>query len=161
MTGLRVRKRHAALLRDLPAPVPFDARALCEGLAERRGRSIRLIPVTGLGDLCGMWVATDTADLIFHEADTTPPHQDHIILHEVAHLLCDHYPASLSVADHARVLLPDLDPDMVRRVLGRAAYSTVEEREAELLASLIRQRDVPDRTLTGSLRSALDGWRYG
>jgi hypothetical protein len=161
VNGLRLRRRYATLLRDLSAPVPFDARALCEGVAARRGRPIRLIPVTGIGDVCGMWVATTTADLIFHEAGTTPPHQDHIILHEVAHVLCDHYPVSLSVAEHARMVLPDLDPEMVRRVLGRAGYSTAEEREAEVLASLIRQRDVPDRTLTGSLRSALDGWRYG
>lgn len=161
MNGTRLRRRHAALLRDLPIPVPFDARALCEQVGARRGQPIRLVPMAGLTGVCGLWVATDTMDLIFHESDTTPPHQEHIILHELAHVLCDHYPVSLPMAEQARILLPNLDPDMVRRVLGRAGYSTEEEREAEMLASLIRQRDAPGGTLTGRLRSALDGDGYG
>ncbi|MEJ2854225.1 MULTISPECIES: hypothetical protein [unclassified Saccharothrix] len=152
-----MRRRHAALLRELPTPVPFDVGPLCRAVADARGRPIRLIPVAGLTGVCGLWIATDTTDLIFHESDTTPPHRDHIVLHELAHVLCDHYPASVSLAERARLLLPDLDPALVQRVLGRAGYSTAEEREAELLASLIRQRDVP----TGSLRTALEGARYG
>lgn len=156
-----MRRRHAALLRELPLPEPFDVHALCEQVAERRGRPIRLLPMRGLTGICGLWIATDHTDLIFHESETTRPHQEHIILHELAHLLCDHYPASLDPAERAALLLPDLDPAMVRRVLGRAGYSSTEEREAELLASLIRQRVAPDRTLTGRLRGALDGAGYG
>ncbi|HEY3682482.1 MAG TPA: hypothetical protein VGL93_05560 [Streptosporangiaceae bacterium] len=157
MNRARVRRRHAALLRDLPRPVPFDVHTLCEGVAARRGRPIRLIPMSGLTGMCGMWVATDTMDLVFHESSTTPPHREHIILHELAHILCDHYPVSLDPAERAAMLMPGLDPALVRRVLGRAGYSTAEEREAELLASLIRQRDVPSRTLNGRLRGALSG----
>jgi hypothetical protein len=153
-----LRRRCAAVLRDLPIPVPFDARALCERVSALRGRPIRLIPITRLTGVCGLWVATDTTDLIFYEQETTPPHYEHIILHELSHLLCDHYPASLSPAEQARLLLPTLDQEMVRRVLGRAGYSTVEEREAETLASMIRQRARPstDDTVTGRLRAALD-----
>jgi hypothetical protein len=36
--------------------------------------------------------------------------------------------------------MPDLDPAMVQAVLGRSVYSEVEEREAELIASLIMDR---------------------
>lgn len=160
----RLRRRCAALLRDLPTPVPFDARALCEQVAARRGRPIRLIPMARLTGVCGLWVATDTTDLIFYEGKTTPPHQDHIILHELGHVLCGHCPVSLPMAEQARLLLPDLDPEMVRRVLGRAGYSTVEEQEAEMLASLIRQRERPihaDSTLTDRLQNALDENGYG
>ncbi|MFI6028177.1 hypothetical protein [Amycolatopsis magusensis] len=152
----RTRRRHAALLRELPLPVPFDVHALCEQVAARRGRPIRLLPMSGLTGVCGLWIATDHTDLIFHESETTPPHREHIILHELAHVLCDHYPASLDPAEQAAMLLPGLDPAMVRRVLGRAGYSSAEEREAELLASLIRQRATPGRTVTGRLRNALD-----
>lgn len=111
--------------------------------------------------MCGLWIATGTTDLIFHESATTPPHREHIILHELAHVLCDHYPASLDAVERAAVLLPDLDSALVRRVLGRAGYSTAGEREAEVLASLIRQRTAPGRTLIGRLRSALNGDGYG
>jgi hypothetical protein len=116
-------------------PVPFDASELCAAVAARRGRPIRLVPMDGLTGVCGLWVATATTDLIFYERVTTPPHQEHIILHELSHVLCDHQRAP----DMAG-LLPDLDPEMVHRVLGRAGYTSEEEREAELLASLIRQR---------------------
>lgn len=161
MNRRRVRRRHAALLRDLPAPAPFDARELCRQVAARRRRPIRLLPMTGLDDVCGLWIATDTADLIFHESGTSPPHQDHIVLHELAHLLCDHRSARVTPAELARVLLPHLDPEVVRRVLGRSGYTTEEEREAETLASLIRQRDTPATTFTGRLRDALEGGRHG
>jgi hypothetical protein len=132
----RLRKRCEARLRDLPMPIPFDARTLCEQVARERGRPIRLFPMAGLTGVCGLWVATETTDLIFYEEVTTPPHQEHIILHELSHVLCDHYPESLP----AQALLPSLDPEMVRRVLGRSGYSTAEEREAEMLATLIQQR---------------------
>lgn len=151
MKDRRLRKRCEARLRDLPMPVPFDARTLCEQVAEQRGRPIRLLPMAGLTGVCGLWVATDTTDLIFYEEVTTPPHQEHIILHELSHVLCDHYPTSLPT----ETLLPSLDPAMVRRVLGRSGYSTAEEREAEMLASLIRQRARGGATPLDRLRDAL------
>ena len=35
------------------------------------------------------------------------------------------------------LLVPDVDQALIRLILGRSAYSTTEEREAETLASLI------------------------
>jgi hypothetical protein len=122
-------------------PVPFDAHELCAMVAARRGRPIRLVPMDGLTGVCGLWVATASTDLIFYERVTTPPHQEHIILHELSHVLCDHQrAASAALGSQVEELLPNLDPEMVHRVLGRAGYTSEEEREAELLASLIRQR---------------------
>jgi hypothetical protein len=154
----RLRRRCLARLRDLPLPAPFDIHALCDRVAQRRGRPIVLIPVAGLTGVCGLWIATDTTDLICYENDTTRPHQDHIILHELSHVLCDHYPVTLSGELDTRALLPDLDPAMVRAVLGRAGYTTDEEREAETLASLIRQHATTraDETLQARLHDALD-----
>jgi hypothetical protein len=40
-------------------------------------------------------------------------------------------------AEFAHLLLPDLELETVRRVLQRSGYSSDEEQEAELLASLI------------------------
>jgi hypothetical protein len=55
-------------------------------------------------------------------------------------------------------LMPDLDPKTVASVLGRASYTTSQEQEAEMLASLIRARavwDSPDGSGLDSHRDAL------
>ena len=59
----------------------------------------------------GLWVAMPTADVIFHERETSPLHRGHIILHELCHLLSGHRPAPISREEAARLLLPDLQPD--------------------------------------------------
>jgi len=159
VTGARrLRRRCAALVRDLPMPVPFDARTLCEQVAAQRGRPIRLMPMEGLSGVCGVWVATATSDLIFYEQVTTPPHQEHIILHELGHLLCDHHRSPDALGLPVEQLLPSLDPELVQRVLGRAGYTSEEEREAELLASMIRERarSHGGGTLTDRLHAALE-----
>ncbi|SFW85809.1 hypothetical protein [Amycolatopsis australiensis] len=159
MRTRRLRHRFAAVLRELHLPRSFDVPTLCAELAARRGRPIRLLPLPGLSEVCGLWIATETTDMIGYEQHTSAPHQDHIVLHEIGHMLCDHYPASLTPAEQARLLLPNLDPAMISRVLGRAGYSSEEEREAELFASLLGQRaGVAPRgdSATDRLRSALD-----
>jgi hypothetical protein len=147
------------MVRELPLPQPFDAHELCRAVAAQRGREIRVLPMNG-GDsgVLGLWVATEQADLICYEATTTPPHQEHIILHELGHLLCNHYPAQLSGTEHMRMLMPDLDPLMVQRILGRTSYAATEEQEAELLATLIRQAAVPGCTdsVAGKINEAFD-----
>ncbi len=40
---------------------------------------------------CGLWLGTDNADYVFYEARTAPLHREHIILHEIGHVLCDHH----------------------------------------------------------------------
>jgi len=153
-----LRRRCAGRLRGLEIPVPFDLDVLTERIAARRGRPIKLVPMAGLTGVCGLWVATESVDLIFYELETTPPHREHIVLHELAHVLCDHYPVSFSLAEQAKPLLPNLNPTLVERVLGRGGYSTDEEREAEMLATLIRHRARTDATLADRLRNALDGF---
>lgn len=132
-----LRKRCEARLRQLDLPLPFDVQSFCERMAVHRGRPILLYPARSDAGPFGLWVAGPSLDVVFYEEETSPLHQDHIILHELCHLLCDHQPVPLSDTELARLLCPDLDPSTVQRVLHRASYSTDEEREAELLASLI------------------------
>ena len=129
-----------------PLPAPFDAKALISRLAEQRGRRIDLVPVATRPDFpCGLLVTTDEADCIFYAADTTPLHQQHILLHEAAHLLCGHHETSATLSAGATAtLLPHLSSSLVQRILGRTVYSEPQEREAELLASLIRFRAARD-----------------
>lgn len=125
---------------NLELPVPFDVWSLRDRLVQQRGRPITLQPIASEAGLLGLWVATDAADVIFYAADTSSLHQQHIILHELSHLLCGHQVLPPSDPAYLQLLLPDISPETIWRVLGRAAYSTDEEREAELLASLILER---------------------
>ncbi|MFE9421504.1 ParH-like protein [Kitasatospora sp. NPDC006697] len=126
---------------ELELPEPFDAAEFIRLLAVRRGRPIELIPVTARPQLpCGLLVTTDRADCILYLADTTPLHQQHILLHEAAHLLCGHHENPGSRLSAAEALLPNLSGALVQRVLGRTVYAEPQEQEAELVASMILHR---------------------
>ncbi len=79
---------------------------------------------------------------VFYDAATTALHRDHIVLHEVGHMLSGH--SNLLSGEVAQTLVPDLDPGSVESVLGRSHYSDQDEQEAEMIASLILRR--ADRT---------------
>jgi hypothetical protein len=124
-------------------PVPFDLDGLLDKLEAARGHPIELVPFSATvpGKLCGIWVGTDRLDLIYYEEATSVLHQDHIILHEIGHMVCGHTGVALSQADQVRgLLLTDAVRGQVDTVLGRGAYTAVEEQEAELVATLILER---------------------
>ncbi|SEC09365.1 hypothetical protein SAMN04489727_2533 [Amycolatopsis tolypomycina] len=130
-------------------PEPFDAEAFVARLAAERGRPIELMPVSvpAEGAPCGLLMSTERADYILYPTGTTALHRRHILLHEVGHLLCGHVGSDagadgVAIDAAGRQLMPNLSPELVRRVLGRTTYSAVEEREAELVASLLAQRVV-------------------
>ncbi|GAA1945608.1 ParH-like protein [Kitasatospora viridis] len=126
---------------ELELPDPFDVTGFIRLLAARRGRPIELIPVTARPQLpCGLLVTTDRADCILYLADTTPLHQQHILLHEAAHLLCGHHEDPGTRLSAAEALLPNLSGALVQRVLGRTVYAEPQEQEAELVASMILHR---------------------
>ena len=132
------KRRCVAIVADLDIPQPFDLDQLLARLAIRRNREIFLYPFTsGPGIPCGLWLGTAKADHIFYEQGTSPWHQTHITLHEVAHMLLGHGADNESEGHLARLLAPDVSPSLARLVLGRSAYTSAEERNAETLASLI------------------------
>lgn len=138
-------------MRGIRIPSPFDLDAFCAEVAARRGRPLVRHAVPGLSAEapCGLWVGTDRADHVFFDPGTSPLHAEHIVLHELAHILSGHSGGDAGIAR----LFPDLDPAAVRRVLGRVSYTTAQEREAEMIASLIRGR--PPRTTLGRVAGAL------
>ncbi|MGK4584274.1 ParH-like protein [Kitasatospora sp. HPMI-4] len=130
-------RRCSEIADSLTLPDPFDAAAFIAALAHQRGRPIELLPVAWQPSTpCGLLVTADQADYILYCADTSALHQQHILLHEAAHLLCGHQGG----ARRPLGLTPHLSPDLVRRVLGRTVYTEPEEEEAELLASLVLHR---------------------
>jgi len=116
---------------------PLRVDLLCERLGERRGRPLRLIPYPlPVPGPFGLWLATQQSDYIVFQRETSRPHQDHIILHEIGHILSDH--GSDDADDkYWRKALPDLSPEMIRKALHRTTYTCRQEREAETIATII------------------------
>ena len=150
MKGLRWRSERR--LRGIRVPRPFDLDAFCAEVAARRGRPLIRRPVPGLSTdaPCGLWIATERADHVFYDPGTSTLHAEHIVLHELAHILCGHSGSDGAFAQ----LFPDLDPATVRRVLGRASYTCEQEREAEMVASLIRGRSSSSPGMLGRVADA-------
>jgi hypothetical protein len=151
MEGLR--RRCEERLRGIRIPSPFNLDAFCAEVESRRGRPLIRRPVPGLNAAapCGLWIGTTAADHVFYDPGTSPLHAEHIVLHELAHILSGHSGADGALAQ----LFPDLDPATVSRVLGRVGYTTEQEREAEMMASLIRGRSArPPGTRFGRLADA-------
>lgn len=152
----RLRKRGQDLLRGVAVPDPFDLEAFCQRLAQTRGRPLRIIPLPAAASAgaCGAWAATATTDYLFFDPATAPLHREHILLHEVGHLLAGHgsVPVATPTPLAAQVCppavaslleggwLPDLSPETVQHVLARTDYSMPQEQEAEIIATLILER---------------------
>jgi hypothetical protein len=131
------------VLGEITLPRPFSIQALCESVAQQRNRRLYLHPLpeqSGEGTPCGMWIATDVADHIFYEQKTSSFHQDHIILHEIGHILCGHNITHLLEADYPLLADGTTDNSLTRRALARTSYTTRQEQEAEIVASLILER---------------------
>lgn len=165
-----LRRRCEQLLREIQVPDPFDVRAFADEIGRRRGRSVSLVAKSSPLGPCGMWLALPDVDVVFFEVGTTQLHREHIIVHELAHMIAAHEPTEPVDPTVLTTLLPSLDPAVVRQVLARTRYSAVEEQEAELLASLVLARAgqndhaaaddvtlVPDAEVLGRLQTTLGG----
>lgn len=129
-----------ARVEALQLPHRFNTRDLCDAVSAVRGRPIILRPLSTLGVSeapCGIRLETPDADLLFYEEATSPLHQNHILAHEVSHIICDH-PGSLEL-DQDAVRTIGFNPTLVQRMSGRTSYTSEDEREAEVMASVIRQ----------------------
>jgi hypothetical protein len=133
---------------DVP-PEATSVRDLVPVIERMYGRTIMLVPAdTGPDAPCGIWLKTAAEDYIFYDPTTVPRHQDHIIGHELGHILRGHHKADTSVPVPPR-LLKSVDPAMVRMVLGRTRYTFQDEQEAETIATLLQDR-VHRRPLPGA-----------
>ncbi|MEU1312682.1 toxin [Streptomyces cinnamoneus] len=137
----QLRRASEAVLARLDLPDGCGIATLTERLSADRNRPIRLLELPmGAESPCGMWLATDVADIIVVEANTSRLHRDHIIAHELAHMLCGHRDSTGPDPTGLAYLFPNLDPQRVREMLGRTSYSNAEEQEAETVASLLLER---------------------
>jgi hypothetical protein len=154
----RLRGRCEQLVEDLlqqtGVPRPWDINDFLDRLERYRGRDIDLCAVTWtVGSSTGAWQRRQDYDLIAYPENTSGFHQDHVILHEIGHVISAHEGQCVLTETEAQRLAPHLAPAALAHLLNRSS-SDVEEHEAELIAMLIYQRaqnkpligrDVPDR----------------
>ncbi|MFF5211946.1 hypothetical protein [Streptosporangium sp. NPDC000396] len=131
-------------------PDPFDMGLFINRVEERRGRQIRLVAMSASRSTpCGLYIKSKSTDFLCYTHSDSPLHQCHIILHELGHLLLDHHDSGWRSEDLHRLLLPDLDPGMIKSVLCRNGYTSPAEDEAEMFADLI----LAPRALTHSFNA--------
>lgn len=159
------RKRSARLLRackrrldELGLPVELGIAKLVEHLSDRRGRPIVLMPITvRVGDPSGVWIATAEVDVIGYQASTSRHHQEHIIAHELGHMVCCHRGVVQPDEQSVSLLFPDLAPGLVRELLRRTGYSDAQEEEAEITGSLLAAKLIKDACATPAASGVLGG----
>jgi hypothetical protein len=153
---VRLRRWLRRELAALEIDEPTTMADVCQRLGRRRGRPIRLhaYPFDVPGPF-GMWLPTATSDHILYQAETTALHQEHIIAHELGHLLAGHG----AVEDDGAWtdLMPDIPPETIRRALRRASYDTVDEREAETVATILLESAAVVRSVRLPAKSARAG----
>ncbi|GAA4864132.1 hypothetical protein [Saccharopolyspora rosea] len=164
------RLRVAHLLRGVELPNPWDVNEFLDRLERHRGRDIDLCAVAWTaGESTGAWQRRADHDVIVYPVNTSPLHQDHIILHEVGHLVSDHSGRCVLSVREAQRRAPHLAPAAFAHLLDRAAVQA-EEHEAEtiatmLLARITRQRrrrrpfpppDAPTEATVTRLNSVFD-----
>ena len=133
----RLRRWLRAELAAIDVQRPVGMSGVCRRLGQRRGKDIRVLsyPLHVPGPF-GLWLSTPTADYILYQQQTTALHQEHIIAHELGHVLAGH--GSDEEDDSVwQELMPDVPPEMIRRALRRSAYDTHQEREAEVIATVL------------------------
>ncbi|MEU1355390.1 hypothetical protein ABZ410_16025 [Streptomyces cinnamoneus] len=134
-----IQRASERFVRSLSLPSVTGIRDLLPEVERRTQRAVKLEPAeVGWSAPCGMWVATAETHYIFYDPRTSIAHQDHIIAHEVAHILKRHQGQRKVPAEATEGLLALLDPELIQSVLGRAQYDDAEELEAELVGTYLQ-----------------------
>lgn len=154
-----LRRSCEAKLASLSMPEPFSLAALVARVESARSRSIRLVAVEGgpdtdLRTACGLRIRVADATWILYRPRPTPHQTEHVILHELAHEWFDHgttLPADLGLRGVPTQLRRALGEDLGGSVLvqARAGYGSLQEREAEISAYLIKQKALQSKAPEG------------
>lgn len=140
----RARRRARKVLRTIDCPRPWSRDDLLRSISIQRGRAVTAEQVEGAlnTEACGLLVQLAAEDRIILGAGMPTWHQDAVTAHEIAHLLLGHrgdLAGAVAVPD-LEAYFPDLDLNAVQRLLRRETHSSIEEYEAEFLATLIVAR---------------------
>jgi hypothetical protein len=139
-TYARCRRRVRTLDREVGIPNPWDINAFLDGLERYRGRQIDLCALSWIrGASAGAWRAYPDHDVIAYSENTSPVHQDAIILHEIGHMIAGHRGRCVLSIEQAQLQAPDLAPAAFVHMLERTD-ATAAEQEAELTARMVIAR---------------------
>lgn len=146
-------ERLQAIVDALAVPVPWSLSTFVAALSAQRGRPIQLHPLEGpttADTPTGLWVPSREADHIFYETATSLPHQEHIVCHELGHMVLRHQPDPERPGRylHSR-LFHQVAPELVEIARARTSYRDAKEQEAETFATLIL-RGATSRVRTGT-----------
>ncbi|PRY41596.1 hypothetical protein [Umezawaea tangerina] len=152
-----LRRAVEGVLDELSWSPPCELGTLLDQITRRCGKRISLLPAPLPRDGAGGLVIERVHDLVIVVDQSLPSLlQEHVIMHEAAHVLFGH--RGTSVGDLTRDELDELDPDVVRdaqRLVKRDGYSAVEEKVAEIAAALMWSRaDRARRSVRPAARSA-------
>lgn len=129
-------EKSEALLDEIDLPSPFTVDAMVDSVAAHIGSTIRIRDVHLEAESpCGLWLALGKVNYIFVDA-RSHIHRDHIILHELAHMICGHNQGQVDLAG----FLPGIDPSRIHTALARSGYNDHQEAEAEIMATIIARR---------------------
>lgn len=155
-------ERLAGIVATLPVPAPWDLQVFLQALGEQRDRPILLHPIAGSRTTdtpTGLWLPTFEADHIFYEHQTSKPHQDHIVCHEVGHMVLRHQPDPANPGHYLRrKVFQHLDTELVDLVRARTSYQLVEEQEAETVATLILDKNKNSRSAANLCGTPAAAW---
>lgn len=146
-----------ALVRGLGLPrISANAREFCAELERKLGRRIVLVEynfLSSVPEITGLRVATPSREYIFFERDTDESLQNHVILHEVGHIVRGHDADLVSdsnLFDLAGIMshageVEGLDPDFAEHwgVWHRKHRDSRVELEAESIAEAIERLGEP------------------
>jgi Zn-dependent peptidase ImmA (M78 family) len=130
LTNIHACRRRVRSLRLEPYASAYE---LCDQMSSLRKRPIRIVewPLPIAGPM-GVWIARGGDDVVIVQEAATGRHRDHIVLHELGHILCGHDGVPMSGGEPELISsLRDQD-SMIR---FRSVYDSTSEREAELLAT--------------------------
>ncbi|TCP56953.1 hypothetical protein EV191_101902 [Tamaricihabitans halophyticus] len=142
MRGARQLRRDCALaVASLDFPDPFELPTFVADFAAKRGEDIQLVPVHAEpGAPYGATIQTDDTSYICYPANTTPLHAEHIVLHEIGHLVFEHVGQPRPVTADWAAWLPNVSPELAKRVLRRSEYTAERELAAEVFATIALHR---------------------
>ncbi|MDQ0691480.1 hypothetical protein [Arthrobacter sp. W4I7] len=123
---------------SLRLPSHLTLERLIAIVAARRRRRIEIEATTILNgtSVCGLWLSTDTREIILHAVTDSALHRQQFILHELGHMILRHDELGVS-SDYAGSLFPNLNGEMVSRALARSSFVDDLEAAAETLADLL------------------------
>lgn len=120
----------------LPSHVTLERLIAIVAARRRRRVEIEATRILNGTSVCGLWLSTDTREVILHAVTDSVLHRQQFVLHELGHMILRHDELGVS-SEYASSLFPNLDGEMVSRALARSSFVDDLEAAAETLADLL------------------------